>query len=160
MEKKAVEAHMQKATNVEYVHYPTHPHRSNSSEFNRNHDTLVKDKKLNCFVCDLLHIPRDTHEFLEVHHFLIEWALWESADAKKVQKLFDNGIFDFYGYSKELKGTEVKSPDDIRNLLVLCPEHHRGDGVGVHQVTAPSWFSQAIAKDNVEVLEGGLKDEE
>lgn len=151
-----VNSHEQKHTFVEYEEYPTHPHRSESAEYKHNHDQLVNKDKFPCFVCDMLGMNKLQSEHLETHHYVIEWAEWNSADPTKVQKLFDNGVFDFYGYSKKLHGQDVKSPDDIRNLLVLCPLHHRGKGTGIHESSTPMWTSQIVAKDGVEILKGSI----
>jgi hypothetical protein len=104
----------------------------------------------------MLKMTPNPDEHLETHHFVIEWAAWESADPLKVQKLFDDGWVDFYGYSTKLKGSKVDSPDDIRNLIVLCPLHHRGKGVGIHETSTPIWMSQLVAKDGTEILKGAF----
>jgi hypothetical protein len=151
-----VNAHEQCHTITEILEYPTHPHRSESPEYKRNHHTLVYEEKRPCFVCELIGLPPIAGEYLETHHYLVEWAEWENADAEKIRRLFDNGVFDFYGYSEKLRGKPVESPDDIRNLVVLCPLHHRGKGVGIHETSGPMWNSQLVAKSGVEVLKGAL----
>lgn len=151
-----VEAHEQKHTITEFVEYPTHLHRSESAEYKRNHHILVFEENRPCFVCDLLNLPKHPMP-LETHHFVVEWAEWGNADPNKVQKLFDDGVIDFYKYSLKLNGKPVESPDDIRNLQVLCATHHRGKGDGIHETTSPSFFSQMVAKDGIEVLKGSLK---
>jgi hypothetical protein len=154
---KNVPAHEQVHTIIEYIEYPTHPHRSDSPEYKKNHDILIDEDKRPCFVCDRLGMKQLPTEHLETHHFVIEWAEWENADPIELQKLFDDGVIDFYGYSKKLKGEPVRSPDDIRNLLVLCPLHHRGKGTGVHETSIPMWFSQIVSKNGVEMLKGAIK---
>lgn len=150
-----VQAHEQKHVITEYLEYPTHPHRSDSAEYERNHAKLVHQDKHPCFVCELLGLPDDSLP-LETHHFVVEWSEWENADAEKILSLFDRGVFDFYGYSKQLHGQPVRSPDDIRNLVVLCALHHRGPGVGVHESSGPMWFSQLVARNGTEILKGAL----
>lgn len=154
---KIVEAHTQVHTFTEVQEYPDHRQRSESAEYRHNHDLLIDELNLPCFVCDMLGLEKLKSEYLETHHYVIEWSEWNSASPKKVQKLFDDGVFDFYGYSKKLKGKKVESPDDIRNLLVLCPLHHRGDGIGIHESSAPMWTSQMVAKDGVEMLDGSIE---
>ncbi len=150
---KEVKAHETKHTFTEIEEYPEHEQREVSAEFERNRKQLLEVDQRPCFVCDLLDLPPSRHP-LEAHHFLCEWATWYSADPVKMQKLFDLGVIDFYGYSKKLKGCAVKSPDDIRNLLILCAKHHRASGIGIHATTGPLWFSQSVAKDGIDILKG------
>lgn len=157
MDKDVVQAHVEKNTITEYINYPTHAERSDSAEYKGNRRRLIQLLNLPCCVCDMLGLSKLPKESLEAHHFVIQWALWEHADPSKIQRVFDSGFIDFYGYSKKLHGTQVKSPDDIRNLVVLCASHHRGNGVGIHETSAPIWFSQLVAKNGIEVLQGAIK---
>ncbi len=148
-----VKAHETKHTFTEIVEDPEHEQRSASAEFERNRKQLIITDRHGCFVCELLNLPPSPHP-LEAHHFLCEWSEWNDADGSKMQRVFDLGVFDFYGYSKKLQGCDVKSPDDIRNLVILCMKHHRASGIGIHDTTAPLWFSQSVAKDGIDILEG------
>lgn len=45
----------------------------------------------------------------------------------------------------------MTSAEDVRNMLVLCQEHHTGgskDGAanGIHEITFPAWIVQKLAK--------------
>jgi hypothetical protein len=66
-------------------------------------------------------------------------------------------IFDPYGYTHKMGDIPIDSPDDIRNLMVLCGRceidgvsvpggHHRGVNAGVHDLTFPTWIAQRAVK--------------
>lgn len=88
---------------------------------------------------------------LQVHHFLCEWSEANDADMVKVKALSER--FDPYGYGKLLAHRPIESPDDIRNMLVLCQSHHTGvnhatnTGIGIHYQPAPAFFAQLVALD-------------
>jgi hypothetical protein len=51
----------------------------------------------------------------------------------------------------------MTSPDDVRNMLVLCQEHHTGvdhenSGTGIHQITFPVWLIQKLAKTGIDAV--------
>lgn len=51
-----------------------------------------------------------------------------------------------------MKDIPITSVDDIRNIMVICREHHIGgltDGTsnGIHNMSFPAWVCQKIAKD-------------
>lgn len=128
------------------VEYPEHVERSNSAEFNANKHRLVNKLGLGCWKCGTL-------DNLEVHHFIIEWSEWNNADPAKVLKIMHK--FDAYGFAQDgLKQGDPlpTSPDDIRNLMVLCMACHRGSGVGIHLVPVPFWFADLVKKDGTIVL--------
>jgi len=136
-------AHEQRETISFDVEYPEHAQRTESAEFGHNKRTLVTKLDTPCFSCG-------SKEKREVHHFVIEWALWDDADpAKVLQKCHQ---FDIYGYAGQLGDKPINSPDDIRNLVVICQDCHRGKGTGIHLVPFPNWISQVVAKDGVTVL--------
>ena len=136
-----VQAHEQDDTVRERVLYPEHVQRTESAAFRDNKHILVKKLRLGCWVCG-------TREKLEVHH-LHEWALWPKLDAEKVLEFLR--CFDPYGFSRHMGEAPVESPDDIRNLLVLCEEHHRGVDTGVHKLTYPIWLPQRAVKPGEEI---------
>ena len=136
-------AHEVKETLTIDVEYPEHAQRTESAEFGHNKRTLVTKLDTPCFCCG-------SKEHREVHHFLIEWAEWDNADpAKVLQKMHQ---MDIYGYAAQLGDKAVESPDDIRNLVVICATCHRGAGTGIHLVPFPNWISQVVAKDGVQIL--------
>ncbi|UOF90748.1 hypothetical protein LSG31_00250 [Fodinisporobacter ferrooxydans] len=67
--------------------------------------------------------------------------------------------FDVYGYGRLLKNQPITSVDDIRNMMVLCQEHHTGvdhenggSGTGIHELTFPVWLIQKLAKRGVDAV--------
>lgn len=138
-----VAEHEQRETLVIDVEYPAHAQRSESPEFAANKRQLVTKLDTPCFSCGC---KTDR----EVHHLLIEWAEAEFADWEKVAKLAHH--FDIYGFAAQLGDKPITTPDDIRNLVVICARCHRGAGTGIHLVPFPNWISQAAAKDGVTIL--------
>lgn len=138
----------QRRTIEEIIELPAREERIDSAEFVRNKHMLVKRLDVPCWICG-------SRERREVHH-LHEHAMAPSLDFEKVADTLM--AFDPYGYSHHLSGQPVKSMDDIRNLIVLCEEHHRGPGTGAHGATFDLWLAQRAAKDGVTVakeLTGG-----
>lgn len=150
-----VKQHEQAGRIEEYIIYPEHSQRTESELFKKNKDKLIKELNLPCFKCASKSnsiLPSEAYEHREVHHWLVEWATFNAVDPKKVQHLLDSGFFDPYGFAVKMKGESFESPDDIRNLLVLCAKHHRESGVGIHHSSAPEWLSDLVAKDGVNIL--------
>jgi hypothetical protein len=90
-----------------------------------------------------------------VHH-LHEWSLWDALDHDKVLDTLH--VFDPYGFTHKVGEQPIETPDDIRNLLVLCGHHvidgvavpgghHRGVNLGVHELTMPIWIAIRACKD-------------
>lgn len=146
--------HEQRQTLHQDVVYPDHVERTTSKEFRHNRHTLVDQLDLPCWICG-------SREKREVHH-LHEWALWNSLDPSKVLNTLR--CFDPYGFTKNNPSEPVESPDDIRNLLVLCGEHsqdgktipgghHRGVDIGIHTITFPIWLSIRAKKDGIDIVD-------
>lgn len=128
------------------VAYPAHVQRgAGSREFEANRRQLIGKMRVPCFNPNC----RAT-DHLEVHHFLIEWSEWEFADPVKLLGMAHH--FDIYGFAAQLGDKPIESPDDIRNLMVLCATCHRGAGEGIHLVPAPNLFAQWLARDGITVL--------
>jgi hypothetical protein len=125
------------------VEYPAHPPRTESAEFALNKRQLVTKLDTPCFSCG-------GKEAREVHHFVIEWAEADNADWAKVAKAVHH--FDIYGFAAQLGDKPITSPDDIRNLVVICAKCHRGAGLGIHLVPFPNWISQVVARDGIVIL--------
>lgn len=147
--------HVVKRTLVEYVDYPNRLNdRTTSPAFRKNRRHLIRQLGLGCFHCG-------SRDHLEVHH-IHEWALWDALDPEKV---LDNlHAFDPYGFTRNGPEHPPETPDDLRNLLVLCGHceingvevpggHHRGKDAGVHDVTFPIWFSIRAVKDGISITE-------
>lgn len=130
------------------VEYPEHVQRTCSPEFATNRHRLINQMGLACF-----NPSCGSRAELEAHHHVIEWSEWDSADPAKVLKVMHR--FDPYGFAADAakNGDPLPtSPDDIRNLIVLCASCHRGAGLGIHLVPLPFWFANAVRKDGVVVL--------
>lgn len=149
----AVLAHDQVETFREDVVYPQHAQRKESPLFAQNKRQLVTKLDTPCFTCG----SRDARE---VHHFIVEWAMWDEVDPAKVLQTAHH--FDIYGFAAQMGDMPFESPDDIRNLMVLCGSHtldgetiegghHRGVDCGIHRTTFPTWIGQKIAKDGVTI---------
>jgi hypothetical protein len=132
-----VPAHVIRRRLTEIVITPEHVRREESEEFHRNKERLREDGHWRCFLCG-------TTDALQVHHFACEWSLWPDADPEKVKTFCET--FDPYGYGRLLRHKPLTSPDDIRNLLVLCETHHIAAETGVHSITMPIWLIQGLAK--------------
>lgn len=142
-------AHEVRETIVIDVEYPAHAARTESHEFATNKRLLVGKLDLPCIACG-------SKDHREVHHWHIEWAQWEDTDPAKVLDWMHR--MDIYGYAAQLGDKPVESPDDIRNLVVICESCHRGRGKGIHLVPFPNWISQASAKAGVsELIDPGAR---
>jgi hypothetical protein len=128
------------------VEYPEHVQRTCSAEFAANRHRLLNKLDLPCWKCG-------SKEKREVHHFVVEYSEWQSADPAKVRAVFHK--FDPYGFAADWarQGDALPtSPDVLPNLLVLCETCHRGAYMGIHQVPLPFWFADMVKKDGAVVL--------
>lgn len=132
-----VAAHEQSLHLVVIEELPPHEKRTESQLFKKNRRLLVHDHDLPCWACDA------TDE-LQVHH-LVEWATWNWVDPEKMREKLR--AIDPYGFSKMYAKKAIESPDDIRNLIVLCQPCHTGKGKGIHYVPLPIWLPQAVVQD-------------
>lgn len=144
--------HEVKHSFTEFVSYPDHDTRADSAEFIKNRRIMVKQMDLPCWVCG-------NREHREVHH-LHEWALWGALDKDKVLDTLH--VFDPYGFTHTAGEKPIESPDDMRNLLVLCGSceidgvaipggHHRGKNAGIHDLTMPTWLAQRAVKPGLSI---------
>jgi hypothetical protein len=144
-----------KSTLVEEYWVPEHAERRDSPAFLANKRFLRDECGLPCWVCGARQSPQNP---LEVHH-VFEWALWNAIDRRRVTAILE--ILEFYqdGYlaqaGRQRKALEqaltrakgvIRSPDDIRNLIVLCQDHHRITGTGVHTISFPVWVALSAIK--------------
>lgn len=132
----------------EIVITPEHVKRKESKEFKAAKKRLKEDGHYQCWVCG-------STEKLQVHHYLAEWSLEADVDFQKLKELAE--IFDIYGYGRLLRNKPITTVDDIRNMMVLCQEHHTGgttDGSanGIHNITFPAWIMQKICKDGYDPI--------
>ena len=136
---------------TETVIIPQHAKRDESSRFKRSKARLRKDGHYQCWVCG-------STEELQVHHYGCSWSLSACCDFEKLKAFCEE--WDVYGYGKLLKDKPMDSVDDIRNLLVLCREHHNSgasDGVanGIHNISFPAWVSQKVCIKGSEPIPQG-----
>ncbi len=150
--------HETKRTLVEEVIVPDHPPRKASHEFLTNRVLLITRMGLGCWICGSFGSKAAP---LEVHH-LHEWSLWDALDPAKVLQTLH--CFDPYGFTMKAGLAPIESPDDVRNLLVLCSScelegqaiaggHHRGVDAGIHALTWPIWLAQRAARAGVSLTE-------
>lgn len=136
-----VKEHKSKRRITEVVIYPEHEPREESRLFRKNKERLIEDGHFECWVCG-------STENLQVHHYGCEWSLENVCDFKKLKEFLEE--WDPYGYSKTLKKKPIECVDDIRNMMVLCREHHIEVVNGIHQTTFPIWIIQKLAKKGEE----------
>lgn len=154
-ESHELEPKLETRTIVERVYLHARPVRGDASpEFLRNRRHLVKQLDLGCWICN-------SRDHREVHH-IHEHAQWGDLDPDKV---LDNlHVFDPYGFTRHAGETPITSPDDVRNLLVLCGHctiegvevpggHHRGVDAGIHEVTFPTLLALRAAREGVVITQ-------
>lgn len=113
---------------------PEHARREESEAFHQNRQALLGAGH-GCWVCG-------TRDDLQAHH-IFEWALWPALDPALVLEVLRD--FDPYGLTRADPDTPISDPDDIRNLLLLCKQHHIGRETGIHAITWPVWLGQKAA---------------
>ena len=145
-----VKEHIMQRTLREVVIVPDHAKRAESAEFRGTKERLKADGHYRCWVCGAV-------EDLQVHHFGIEWSLAHVADWDRVKAFVEE--WDPYGYGRLLRNQSLTSADDVRNMLVLCRNHHTGvdradggGGTGIHEITFPVWLVQKLAKRGIDAV--------
>lgn len=140
--------HFKKGTFEEKYWIPAHNARRESSLFRKNKKFIRDECGAPCWVCG-------GKKDLEVHH-VFEWSFWNALDPKKVTNILN--AIEFYdedyvaaavdpeklrAYLADLSKTKkfLDTPDDARNLVVLCREHHRLKYSGIHTVSFPLWLA-------------------
>lgn len=145
-----VVTHFQRGTFEERYWLPAHEKRRESALFRSNKKLLWDDCGAPCWICGAT-------ADLEVHH-VFEWAFWNALDRRKVTDILKAIEFydsDYTALAKDAgrlrqvlaelgkKKPLLTSPDDARNLVVLCREHHRLKLTGIHTVSFPLWLAIA-----------------
>jgi hypothetical protein len=143
-------AHFKKGTFEEQYWLPAHNERRESALFKANKKFVRDECGVPCWVCG-------SKKDLEVHH-VFEWAFWNALDRQKITNILNAIAFydDDYICSAnkpdelrkkidelEQKKKIVDSPDDIRNLVVLCRKHHRLTHTGIHTLSFPIWLAMS-----------------
>ena len=151
--------HFDKGTFEQEYWIPAHNGRRESALFKRNKKFVRDNCKAPCWVCGAA-------DDLEVHH-VFEWALWNAMDARKVTDILN--AIEFYDddytdkaddptkLRKEIakvagKKPVIDTPDDLRNLVVLCRKHHRLKYTGIHTISFPIWMAMAAVPEEGGVL--------
>jgi hypothetical protein len=124
---------------------PSHVDRGEASHllFDQSRRQLLKDGHGKCFICGCT-------ENLEAHHFGAEWCLEPDIDFDKLKEFLL--LFDVYGYSAKMKDIPLTDVDDIRNLMILCTNHHIIKETGIHATVFPVWISQKLAKIGINTI--------
>lgn len=151
--------HFKKGTFEEQYWIPAHNARRESTLF-KNNKKFIRDKcGAPCWVCG-------SSTDLEVHH-VFEWAFWNALDPTKVTNILNAIEFyddDYVAKAKDPKALRTRlmelseskpfldTPDDLRNLVVLCTEHHRLQYSGIHSVSFPLWLAVAAVPTGGGVL--------
>ncbi len=150
--------HFKKGTFEEKYWIPAHNSRRSSYLFKKNKEFIRNKCGAPCWVCG-------ARKDLEVHH-VFEWAFWNALDPRKVTNILKAIEFyddDYIGKAKkpdllrqkihevEKKKPIIDTPDDVRNLVVFCREHHRLKITGIHTITFPIWMAMAAVP-----TEGGI----
>ncbi len=140
--------HLKKGTFEEQYWIPAHNARRESELFKANKRFIRDECGAPCWVCG-------AKKDLEVHH-VFEWAFWNALDPKKVTNIlkaiefYDKDYVAQAGNAPALRARladlaktkkYIDSPDDARNLVVLCKEHHRLKYSGIHSVSFPLWLA-------------------
>lgn len=165
-----IDEQYKKVTITEIQHLPEHEEREVTVEFRSAKRELVKLDDRPCLICE-------TKEKRECHH-IFQRAFWNGFDLRKVAYYLFNH-FDFHGEVKEdfksekelydylyshYNGRWVKSDsgkeyptcdDDAAdmslNMMVLCQEHHRGEGTSAHFSTFATFMAWMVHADGYEV---------
>lgn len=145
MPSREIPAHVIRRTLIETVDDPAHSARTESAIFRESKTRLKADGHYRCWVCG-------TDQEIQVHHYGAEWSLAPVIDFAKLKAFLLE--WDVYGYSRLLQHQPLTSVDDVRNLMVLCREHHLSgpaDGAanGIHDITFPIWVSQKLVKEGM-----------
>lgn len=130
-----VAAHSVKRTLTESIWYPEHSPRKASAEYERVHHHLVYVLNEPCWICSIRQSDLPPGEYMETHHWHIEWALVNRIDPALILADFpDMGTADEPALRKWL--------DSEGNMLVLCSRCHRHGLNGIHSITYPAWVAQ------------------
>ena len=75
------DAHIVKRQLDEAIAYPAHDPRTESAEYKAVHHHLVYELNEPCWICGITH---DAGGNMETHHAVVEWALANAVDPKKI----------------------------------------------------------------------------
>jgi hypothetical protein len=153
--------HFKKGTFEEEYWIPAHNDRRESTLFGKNKLFVRDGCGAPCWVCGVTDKLK-----LEVHH-VFEWAFWNAMDPNKVTNVLQAIEFydpEYVNSAKDPGKLEdelvrvagvkpiLDTPDDLRNLVVLCVEHHRLLHTGVHVLSFPLWLAMSAVPTGGGVL--------
>lgn len=138
-------SHKQERTIIEVVFYSGHEKRKESAEFRKSKKRLKEDGHYKCYINN-----SECKGSLEAHHRGCEYAFENDVDFEKLKAFLEE--WDLYGYSKLLKNQPIITPDDIRNMMVVCKYHHTHKETGIHEITFPIWIMQKLEKRGVDII--------
>lgn len=142
-----VPAHEQDETFTEHDLIADHAERSESETF-RHNKAFLRQQHPGCWMqTDLC----DAAAPVEAHH-IVEWCQWPNVDPDRLKLLLRT--FDPYGYSAFYRDRPIASPDDIRNLILLCDRCHRERDLGAHDLTWPTLWARKARRVGVSVTVG------
>lgn len=152
-----IPSHSQKMTHKYVINYPNHEPRKDSPLYRKTHIQLCKTQDLPCWICNKNQSKDQI--MTETHHFFIEKAAENAIDwhkfSHKAQHLYNPQTGQHIGPAFDWDQV-AKNPtifvDSCANMIVLCVDHHRGSGTGIHQAPFPDWILQAFAKDGFTFL--------
>lgn len=158
-----VQQHERDVSHTIHENVPEHePRGEYDDDFYESERKAVLEEADGCWICgrteDDLKNDDGYGEYLEAHHWAVEWSLWNAVDTDRIQSLLDSAVIDWYGFCEEKKGEPIEHPGDRRNLVVLCPRHHRyapdsGKGFGVHNGPWPLWMAQKAKRSEYTLID-------
>jgi hypothetical protein len=138
------------------VHYPERPQRDNTSLYNQSQKLLCEINDIPCLICG--RNRQKDGVVTEAHHIMrhssmngIDWV----AFGQKAKNLYHLQTGECMGLGfnwDEVAQNPTLFVDSCLNLMVLCPEHHRGKYQGLHNLAMPDWLSQIAPKPGFEFI--------
>ena len=138
MSAASVAGHLQTRTLTESIWYPDHDPRKASAEYKKVHQHLIYELDSPCWICGIRQSQLPAGEFMETHHWHVEWALVNRIDPSLIIQDFPMDNLQEW-------------LDSEGNMLVLCSEHHRHGLIGIHSITYPAWVAQRWLKDGHDI---------
>ena len=135
-----IQEHRQKSTATWWAYYPAHEPRADDphkSLFEAARKAMI-DSGQGCWRCA-------DRRNLEAHHAILEFAVLNGIDLRKLTKDFPSIV------DTESLYAWAAGPG---NLEILCRECHRGQ-CGIHSVPWPAWSWQRYALDGIQSVSPG-----
>lgn len=144
--------HEEKETLHVDVELPGHAKRETTALFTKTKRFLmtaggplgfnVKREKGRCWICGKT--EQELGQPLEAHHFGIERCYLDAKIRWNVVQQ-DFPLFDWKSFNPE---NPVEFVDNMASQgLLLCKQHHTGEGTGIHMLPFPLWVIQRYLAD-------------